>query len=256
MNVTVGNESQETDATGLARFAALPAGAHTLVATKAAHRAAQQEITIVAGEESHAEVVLAAEDGGQHAHDAGFGAHADRYRFDGHFDCTAVYVIIPGDCLIVVENVTSSAGVPDPLSGATTETNVIEFALDVNWSAMIVEMTWEEPMPPTTDGMTLALEPAEAPEDGHSAKYARVAGGSPLRIELLPGVKHETATEDDMPNPDGGEVLRTRAFVKGLAHNPAGTEFLGVGAAVKFEFVLYASIFYGEAPPAGYSAIE
>ena len=256
VNVSVGNESRETDATGFAQFAALPTGAHTLVATKAAHRAAQQEITIVAGDETRVEVVLAAEDGAQHSHSVGFGAHADHYRFEGHFDCTAVYLIVPGDCFIIVENATHSAGAPDPVSGLTNETNIIEFALDVNWSAMIVEMTWDEPMPPTSDGMTLALEPAEAPEDGHSAKYARVAGGSPLRIELLPGVKHDTATEEDMPNPDGGEVLRARTFVKGHAHNPAGTTYLGVGAAAQFDFVLYASIFYGEAPPQGYSAIE
>lgn len=256
VNVSVGNESRITDAGGLARFDELLAGVHTLVATKPAHRTAQQEITIRAGGETTAEIVLAAEDGGQHAHKVGFNAHTDVYRFDGHFDCTAVYVIIPGDCLIVVENATHTAGLPDPVSNATTERNVIDFPLDINWSALVVEMSWEEPMPPTSEGMTLAIEPAEAPVDGHAAKYARVDGTAPLRIDLIPGMKHETATEQDMPKPEGGEVLRARAFVRGYGHHPAGTDFLGVGAAKDFTFTLYVSVFYGEVPPEGYTAVE
>lgn len=255
VNVTVGNESLVTNASGLARFPALFAGTHTLVAAKTAHRTAQQLVTIVGGSETTAEVVLAAEEGGQHAHSVGFAAHRDLYRFDGHFDCTAIYLIVPGDCLIVVENVTRSAGAPDPISNVTTERNVIDFALDLNWSALVVEMTWEEPSPPTTDGMTLALEPAEAPVDGHAAKYARVDGGSPLRVELTPGVKHASATLDDMPKPEGGEVLRARAFVRGHAHHPAGTDFLGLGTAIDFRFTLYVSVFYGEPAPEGYTAI-
>lgn len=255
VNVTVGEQSTTTDIAGTARFT-LPQGNYTLVATKAAHRSAQQEVVIVAGGETTAEVVLAAEDGGQHAHEVGFDAHTDVYAFEGHFDCTAVYVIIPGDCLIVVENVTSTAGLPDPVSNTTTERNVIDFPLDVNWSSLNVEMVWTEPNPPTSNGMTLALEPAEAPVDGHAAKYARVSGLSPLRIALAPGVQHETATLDDMPNPQGGEVIRTRAFVRGHAHNPGGTDFLGVGVATEFAFTLYVSVFYGEPAPEGYTAIR
>lgn len=255
VNITVDDVSRTTDATGMARFDQLSAGTHTLVATKTAHRAAQQQVSIVGGETASVEVVLAAEDGGQHAHKVGFGAHTDLYAFDGHFDCTTVYVIIPGDCLIVVENATHVLGVPDPVSNTTSEKNVIEFALDLNWTAMAVELIWSEPELPASDGMTLALEPAEAPVDGHSAKYARVNGSVPLRIDLVPGVKHATATQDDMPNADGGEVLRARMFVRGHAHNPGGTEYLGVGFAKDFKFKLYASVFYGEAMPPGYTAI-
>lgn len=245
VKLELGNETRTTDATGMARFDPVAPGSYTLVASKAAHRTAQQHVEVVAGAQTSAEVVLAAESGGQHAHGIGFDAHTDRYVFEGRFDCTAIYLIIPGDCLILVENVTKTAGLPDPVSSTTNETNLIDFPLDVNWTRLVVEMEWNETSPPTADGMTLALEPAEAPSDGHAAKYARVAGGSPLRLELVPGVKHETATQEDMPKPEGGEVLRARAFVKGHAHNPGGTDFLGVGAAVDFRFTLTVSITYG-----------
>lgn len=246
VNVTVANLSRLTDATGLARFEAVPVGTHTLLAQKAAHRSAQVEVTVVEGQRNAAEVVLAAEDGGQHAHKVGFEDHADEYVFQGRFDCSATYVIVTGDCLIVVENATGQAGLPDPVSNATTERNVVEFALDLNWTGLTVEMTWEEPGVPTSDGMTLALEPAEAPVDGHAAKYARADGGSPLRVDLVPGVKHESATLDDMPRPEGGEVLRVRAFVRGQAHHPAGQEVLGVGLARDIEFEIRVTVTYGE----------
>ena len=255
VTVVVANESRLTDPSGLARFDALPAGTHTLVASKTAHRTAQQEVVVAGGAEATVEVVLAAEEGGQHAHKVGFEAHRDVYAFEGHFDCTATYVIVTGDCLILVENATHTAGVPDPASNATTERNVIDFPLDVGWSALVVEMAWTEPSPPTSEGMTLALEPAQAPVDGHAAKYARAHGASPLRIDLAPGVKHGTATEEDMPNPAGGEVIRARAFVRGHGHNPGGTTFLGVGAATDVRFTLYVSIFYGGAPEEGYTAV-
>lgn len=245
VKIELANTSAQTDAQGIARFDALAPGSYTLVASKTAHRTAQQTVEIVAGVDAQTEVVLAAEEGGQHSHAVGFAAHTDTYVFDGHFDCTAVYLIIPGDCMLLVDNATETAGVEDPASNVTTEKYLIDFPLDVNWSKLVVEMTWTEPTPPTSDGMTLALEPAESPPDGHSAKYARTDGKAPLRLELLPGVKHETATEEDMPNPQGGEVIRARAFVRGYGHDAGELGFLGVGAATDFKFTLTVSIFYG-----------
>lgn len=255
VNVTVAGESRPTDAEGAARFDAVPAGFHTVRATKEAHRAAQAGVEVRAGAESRVEVVLDAAEGGSHSHEKGFGAHKDTYRFDGRFDCSATYVIITGDCLIVIENVTRTAGVPNPASNATSERHIIDFPLDLGWSALVVEVAWVEPSPPTSDGMTVALEPTEAPADGHAAKYASADGTSPLRIQLDPGVTHETATGTDMPNPLGGEVLRARAFVRGYAHHPGGAPVLGVGAATGFTFELVATVFYGDPAPEGYSAV-
>lgn len=256
--VEAANETRTTDGEGRATFAAVPTGTIDVAARKAGHRTALLTAEITAGQETLVEAVLAAEGNDQHAHEDGIFAHRDLYTFEGHFDCSATYVIITGDCLIVVENVTSTAGAPDPVSGTTTERHIIDFPLDLHWETLVVEMTWQPtaPTPATGEGMSLALEPAEAPSDGHAAKYARAEGGSPLRIEMTPGIQHESATTGDMPNPAGGEVIRARAFMTGLAHRPAGTSFLGVGATVQQAFTLHVSIFYEEPAPAGYTAIE
>lgn len=256
--VNVGDELQITGADGLARFTNVAPGTVEVTARKEAHRTAQLAADVAAGEETIVEAVLPAETGDQHAHENGVFDHRDVYRFSGRFDCSATYVIITGDCLILVENATNQTGAPLPLANATSERNIIPFPLDLNWTALVVEMSWTAAVPTdaTGGGMTLALEPAEAPTDGHAAKYARAAGASPLRVELRPGVKHETATLNDMPDPQGGEVLRARAYVMGAGHNAAGLGYLGVGAAAQHEFDLFVTIFYGEPPAEGYSAIQ
>jgi len=254
--VETGNLSATTDAEGVARLA-LPAGFHTLVATKAAHRGAQAGIDVAPGAETTVEMVLASAEGGSHAHRAGFGAHHDTYRFEGHFDCSLTAVVLTGDCLLLVTNATERAGAPDPVSGATRERHVIDFPLDLTWSHLIVEMTWRaDPSTPATgEGMSLALEPAEAPTHGYAPKYARAAGGSPLRIDLFPGEAHASATADDKPNPLGGEVIRARAFVLGAGHNAGGQGYLGVSAARDHAFELVVTVFYGERAPEGYSGL-
>ena len=252
------NATRTTGSDGTTRFDALEPGSVEVVARKAGHRTARIAVEIVAGQETRTETVLAADGNDQHAHEHGVYAHRDLYTFEGHFDCSATYLIITGDCLVVVENVTRTAGAPDPISGMTTERHLIDFPLDVNWTTLIVEMEWDAQLETQATGgeMQLALEPAEAPADGHAAKYARVVGGSPLRIEMTPGVPHETATLDDMPNPNGGEVIRSRVFVTGVGHNAGGQGFLGVGAAAQHPFTLLVSIFYVEPAPAGYTAAQ
>ena len=257
-NVTVADQSRLTGADGLARFPDLAPGRVLVEARKEAHRTAQAEAEVVAGQETRVEVVLAAETGDQHAHEEGLFAHRDLYVFQGHFDCSLTYVIVTGDCALLVDNVTGQGGLGTPAGDQTQERHLIDFPLDRGWASLVVEMEWSAnaSTPATGGDMQLALEPAEAPADGHAVKYARVVGPSPLRIEMAPGVQHATATaEGDMPNPQGGEVIRSRVFVTGAGHNAGGAGFLGVGAAHNQDFRLYVSIFYEEPAPEGYTAL-
>jgi hypothetical protein len=254
VNVTVGNRTALSDGNGEARFDGVPAGAYNVTASKAAHRTAIAQASVTPGNATKIEMLLEADAGSQHSHARGLFAHRDLYTFAGHFDCSATYVIITGDCEILLQNATEQAGLPPP-PNATAARNIIDFPLDATWAELVVEMNWTSPTVALEQGMTLGLEPAQAPADGHAAKYAQAQGGSPLRIDLKPGVKDPTATAQDMPNPNGGEVIRARAFVEGLAHHPGGTDFLGVGAAQDQEFTLLVSIFYGEPAPSGYTAV-
>lgn len=257
-SVTVANETRLTGTDGIARFTNLTPGEHQIEAKKEAHRTAQLAAMIRAGEEARTEAVLPALEGDKHSHENGLFTHQDHYTFDGKFDCSATYVIITGDCFLLLDNASEQAGLPTRPGDATDERNIIDFPLDLTWTSLVVELIWTTtaPTPATGEGMTLAIEPAEAPADGHAAKYARTSGTSPLRLQLDANAKHESATAEDMPNPLGGEVLRARAYVMGAAHKPGGTDFLGIGAAHGQSFKLYVTIFYGEAAPEGHTALE
>lgn len=240
VQVRVADVNATTDQDGIARLHDLPAGTHDLEARKEAHRTSIQTVTVRANATTDVDVILAPAANDQHAHERGLLAHADVYEFTGHFDCSATYVIITGDCVVVLENVTGQR------VDGTSERHVIDFPLDASWSTLRLDMTWNAtlPTPATGEGMTLALEPAESPTDGHAARYAHAAGGSPLTLQLQNGVRHETATAEDMPNPSGGEVLRARAYVMGAGHDAANAGFLGVGATAKHAFTLRVTITY------------
>jgi hypothetical protein len=269
--VRVDHHQIGTDETGSARVDALGPGSRVIEVSKPGFRTAKQGVAIVAGEESRTDVKLLPSPDppqtGPDGNESAPQAYPEVFHYRGYFDCSATYLIITGDCLLVADTVVGEAfgavNQTPPLQpgNATAEKFVLDFPLDFDWKTVVAEMYWDA----TTlagEKMTFALEPAEAPEDGHAAKYARAEGGSPLRMRIEPGVPHENATASadgdapDMPNPHGGEVLRTRSYVQGELHRPGGTGFLGVGAAANQQFDVYITVFYGAAAPADYSIAE
>lgn len=266
--VQVGALNASTDDTGSARLEALQPGSLVLKVSKTGFRPATQAVDIVAGNETRTDVkLLPGEDvaraEGPEEPAAGPQAYKEVFHLRGFFDCSATYLIITGDCMLVADFALDEAfgavnETPPARPGdATDEEFVLEFPLDFDWRTVVAEMHWDAT---TTAGekMTFAVEPAQAPDDGHAAKYGRAEGASPLLVRIDPGVPHENATpsadgeEPDMPNAKGGEVLRTRSYVQGEFHRPGGTAFLGVGAALQQEFDVFVTVFYGEPAPEGY----
>ena len=263
--VTVAGSQATTDTNGNAQFHDLAAGLAVIDARKEGFRPASAGAEIKAGEQATARVKLLPGESPQATAPVPSNASAapaivalpqnytEQFTLNGYFDCSATYLIITGDCLLVVDTAAEGLGRPERPGNATKEEYVLEFPLDLRWQFVDVEMQWNASSP-LGEQMTLAVEPAEAPADGHAAKYARTAGQSPLRIRLEAGIAHPNATasadgvEPDMPNALGGEVLRTRSYVEGLAHNPGGTTFLGVGAALQQRFQVLVTVHYGPPP--------
>lgn len=263
--VLVAGSEKTTDANGNAQFEDLPPGLAVIEAHKDGFRSASAGADIKAGEQATARVKLLPGESPTQPAPAPTNSSAvpspaaatpqnytEQFTLNGYFDCSATYLIITGDCLLIVDTAAEELGLPDRPGNATKEEYVLDFPLDLRWQYVDVEMQWNASSP-LGEQMTLAVEPAEAPADGHAAKYARTAGPSPLHIRIDAGVAHPNATASadgeapDMPNALGGEVLRTRSYVEGLAHNPGGTTFLGVGAALQQRFQVVVTVHYG--PP-------
>lgn len=266
--VAVAGRTGLTGDDGFATLDRVRQGTHNLSANKDGYREAIAEVTVIPGDTATTRVKLLPE----------FLApatppppenqsYAREYDFAGVFECSLVYLIIPGDCLTIVDYTLDQPcqqpDVPDAActdvrpGDATDEQNAFDFPLDRGWETVIVEQVWTPIIPGTK--MQVALEPAEYDEQGHAPKYARVYGENPLYIRLENGVVHETAeasvegADPGMPNPAGGEVITSRSFIIGEGHNAGGLGFLGVGFAYGQRFDVYVTVFYGEPAPEGFT---
>lgn len=249
------NRTQTTNGDGMARFEDVPAGTVLLTVSKEGYRTAQSGARVEPGREVQANVKLL-EDETVAAVQAANEPRRDQYHFRGYFECSATYLIITGDCMLLADTVTEGLGLGTPAGNGTQEEFMLDFPLDYNWTSVVGEMHWDSGGPLNGEAMTFALEPTEYNSTGHAPKYARDEGTSPLRWVVHAGEAHPSATasadgdEPDMPDPFGGEVVRTRSYVAGqVLHRPAGTDFLGVGAAVTQQFEVVVTVFYGERAP-------
>lgn len=175
------------------------------------------------------------------------GTHVERFAFEGFFECSATYLIITGDCLAPARALAEAAGL-DPETNATNRRYVFRFPIHEGWSTIRIRQTWEDPAAGAGSMMRINLEPVDPNGTrGHSPQYAEAEGQSPIELRVEEGQVHPTASSEEMLVPEQGGWLRTRTFHLGLAeaHHPAGTSFLGVGAAVQQPFTVTVEVVYG-----------
>lgn len=269
-NVTVGingtTRQARTGETGDFGFAALPTGPYNL---SLAHPSYEPRWVSVAVEADHAatlevELELIPE-------------LRPRYlTWNGHYDCAMEALIIPGDCMILVNNVTHRAenatGADLPDDPVTTESTYLFFNLTRRWAHLVVEMAWTTGGQNQLDGMRLYLAPGNESRDetGHHTKLAVAEGDAPpLRIDFYPDRPHATAENRSTVPASGGEVM-VLVFPRGQFAqeledqcplyyellNKTGKPgcFLGVGAGLSVHFTVYVSVFFDRPAPPGYSA--
>lgn len=257
--VTLSNNNTATsDAEGYARFSNLTAGEYTLLIELEGYRTGRSGANLTDGQSIELEVKLL-EDASTQDPSTAEERPDEQFHLRGYFDCSATYLIITGDCALLIDTVTASAGAGTPVGDQTEEEFMLDFPVDFGWKSIAGEMHWDANGPFNGDQMTFALEPTEYDTSGHAPKFARDEGTGPLRWVVHAGEAHESATvsadgdEPDLPNPNGGEVLRTRSYVAGqLLHRPAGTTFLGIGGAVQQQFEVVVTVFYQERAPDDY----
>lgn len=170
------------------------------------------------------------------------------HEFHGLFECSATYLIITGDCLAPVEFAANEAGLPYD-ENATNDRYTFPFDLGAGWTQLEIVQTWQDPVAGAGNMMRVNLEPIDSNNTGgHSPRYARAEGPSPVHLVLdNDGQPAETASDDEMILPEEGGTVRTRTFHLGFqeTHNPGGTEFLGTGAAIEQAFTVYVNVTYG-----------
>lgn len=231
-----GNRSSTTSAQGQASFDALPRGNATVLAQAPDHETRERSVLISPGEVTVLKVTL------EPVRNA---PTIRTYEFNGFFECSATYLIVTGDCLATARAVTNETGAPLSMN-ATNHRFVFHFPVHPGWESIDIEQRWDDGAFTAGSMMRVNLEPTTAGEEGHSPHYARAEGSSPLSVTLVPNETHATASDPELSLAPEGAELRTRTFHLGVeeTQDPAGTGFLGLGAAVQQPFTVHIEVTY------------
>lgn len=239
VDTSAGSHRALTDATGIVRIEGLEPGRAIVTLTAADHEDRQLTLDLPGGETTQRSIVLPPS---TETHSA-----VQVFEFHGFFECSATYLIVTGDCLSPVDAAAEQAGI-DVEPNATNGRFIFRFPVERGWSKIQVRQTWEDPVAGAGSMMRVNLEPiAPNGTTGHSPQYAETEGQSPIALAVANGQRHANASSEAMLVPEEGGWLRTRSFHLGLAetHHPAGTDFLGVGAAVQQPFTVTVEVHDG-----------
>lgn len=180
--------------------------------------------------------------------------------FRGHYDCAHEVPTWPGDCMLLYQVVT---GDDDPF---TAEHFAFRLPIERHWESVVLELDWAASANNQLDGMRLYLENGNGSETDHSYLVARAEGpGSPLRLvlnrgELDPRADVYAGTAQKAFIPDTGELAQVRVFPRGNFYDTTSEVcsdsgcFLGVGIGLDIDFTVYATVFYVDRAPEGFSA--
>ncbi len=233
-----GSLTGEPDETGLARFAELAPGPATVDVRAPGFLDQRVELELPTNGTVEQTVTLTPE---QEA-----GTFIEQFEFHGFFECSATWLIVAGDCLVIVRAAAEQAGVPLG-ENATNERFAFPFDLDPGWERAWINLTWEDPEANLGSMMRVNLEPLDKNNtEGHSVRYARAEGASPVHLVVDAGELHETASDEELVPPPEGAGVQARVFHLGLeeTHRPGGTQFLGVGASIQQEFTVTVDVLY------------
>lgn len=230
-----GHETR-TEPDGQTVLTELPAGPLTLHVDANGYQPLQRTTHVAAGTTTETTVLLQETSK----------ATVQRFELNGFFECSATYLIITGDCFAPARALADELG-EGPQINASNHRFTFPFQAHEGWSTIRITQTWEDGTLTAGSMMRINLEPDDPDtREGHSPRLARAEGGSPLELILHAGQTHATASEDAPPPTAQPLDLRTRTFHLGLeeTHRPAGTGYLGAGAAVQQPFTVLIEVTY------------
>ncbi|MEK6984951.1 MAG: carboxypeptidase-like regulatory domain-containing protein [Candidatus Thermoplasmatota archaeon] len=176
---------------------------------------------------------------------AAIGPFNTTVSFNGHFDCAAEYLIIPGDCGIIL----SEVGQPDPFFA-----NESTFFLDTepDWRTIIVDVAFEGQ--PTFDGLRVTLRgQSDAASVGTYEQYGRFHGSESYTFRIEPGQSYPDGAG---PMPENATKFKMEVYPQGYGWHALPIPLLGVGAGQNIEFQIIATVFYVESAPADFSRLS
>lgn len=227
------NRTRTTDAAGAFVFENVPVGFHVVRADATDFLAA--EVTArPAGDGGTASVVLVLQRFAEEP-------YSQTVQFQGIMQCAAEYLIISPSCDTLLE----AGGGPS----VTQDETSFGFQVAPNWRTLVLDLDFDGDAHPGLDGLRVTVRGAtDRADSGSYEQYARLYGAS--NYHLAPGGEYQDGTG---PVPQNATAFQFEVYPHSHAYHPGGAGFLGVGVGLDVEFDLYATAFYVQGAPDGWS---
>jgi hypothetical protein len=167
-------------------------------------------------------------------------------HFHGILQCAFEALIISPSC----DSGLVFAGVPPVFA----QNQSFLFQADPGWRTLVVDVVFDGQAPPGLDGLRIALRGSLDPDSGGEyVQYGRWHDSTSFTARVEPGGNYTDGVEAVPSNATGFQV---DVYPHGHAYHDvcAGDScFLGAGAAVNVSFDVYATLFYVDPAPEGFT---
>lgn len=175
--------------------------------------------------------------------------------FAGFAQCAAEYLIITPSCDTILEFLADN-GVPLPNNGSVTD-DTTQFDVRVNsgWKTLVVDIVFDLADHPGLEAMRTVVSGTNDPNALTSyEQYGRFQSPTSYTVRIEPGGTYADGVRDVPQNSTG---FRLDVYAQG--HGWHATEdvigLLGVGVAIDLQFEVFATAFYIEPAPVGWSFV-
>jgi hypothetical protein len=166
-------------------------------------------------------------------------------HFRGILRCALEALIISPSCDAAIE----AAG-GDPVFD---DVSAFDLPVGPGWRALVVDVDFDPGAHPGIDGLRLAARGASDPgEAGQYEQFGRFNGSEPFTVLLRPGAEYPGGSG---PIPATTSLFHFDVYPHSHGWHPGGLGVLGVGAGVDVAFDVYATVFYNQEAPAGYTLL-
>jgi hypothetical protein len=206
---------------------------YALTATAPGHEDAS--VTVAPGHQGDIRLVLQAGDP--------VVPYQETVHFRGVLECAFEALIISPSC----DSALVAAGGP-----ALFETNhTYLFSAQRGWKTLVIDVVFDGEAHPGLDGLRIAVRGSRDPDGGGEyTQYGRWHGPESFTARLEPGGSYADGTE---AVPGSAAGFQVDVYPHSHAYHPAEAGFLGVGFAQNVRFDLYATLFYVEPAPEGWT---
>lgn len=177
------------------------------------------------------------------------------FQFTGIMQCAFEALIISPSCDSAIaaandEIENRGGGRPIPLLFDTNQSFV--FLAEPGWRTLVIDVVFDGDAHPGLDGLRITVRGSLDPDSGGEyTQYGRWNDAHSFTARLEPGGSYDEGTEAVPENAVGFQVDTYPH--SHLWHAGEASPFLGVGFAQNVRFDLYATLFYVEPAPAGFT---